>query len=527
MILSETNVMANRAWRAAALSALASGLYVSIFYIAGNFTMLTPASALVVAIGLTLPIVLALLVTIVVLAMTRLHNYIGFATAFVCALYLAFALRLPIFESQVVSGFLGQLGGGSLLAANLLYLLIPATLVGIAFGRNVGRLAAVLGVMTIAAIVLALRSVSSGSLTYQPEQAIVSAELDRKPNIYLLLADAFSSFAYLDAKRIDVAEFKGWLRDRGFRLYEDTFSNYHSTTDSMLSMLDMRHHYYRASEKAFEVSGAARQVIGGENNLIRLLRRNGFRTLYIHQGDYLLLHGCTADFCFPQVDELSGARVILRKVLPGFLVGRGKAEFALPMSVFRSEISTQLGVGEKLAIPRFLYMHMFEPGHTKAKVAGRCVEETEVELYSRQVIAAADQVESIVDEIIQKDHDAVIVVSGDHGPFIANECERAGDIGTPEEYRDRVGVLTAIRWPTGYNNRFDGRIKTNVNVFRYVLGSLIDDSTEALGGHVADDVFVRGDNHVLQILDDGEFLIPPVELSTSELSELYVGDRSR
>jgi hypothetical protein len=526
MRFDATNLIANRAWQPTALAALASGLYLSIFYIAGNFTMLTPASALVVAIGFTLPIVLALLVTIVVLSMTRLHNYIGFATAFVCALYLAFALRVPIFESQVVSAFLGQLRGGSRLAANVLYLLIPATLVGIVFGRNLGRLTAVLAAMAIAAIVLAVRSVSSDSLTHQPEQAIVSAELDHKPNIYLLLADGFSSFAYLAAKRIDVAAFKGWLSDRGFRLYEDTFSNYHATTDSLLSMLDMQHHYYRASEKSFEVSGTARQVIGGENNLVLLLRRNGFRTEYIHQGNYLLLQGCTADFCFPHVDKLSGARVILRKVLPRFLVGRGKEEIEQPMSVFRNEVSTQLGFGEKVAGPRFLYVHMLDPKHTKTKVAGRCVEEAEVESYSRRIMGAADRIESIVDEIIQKDHDAVIVVSGDHGPFIANRCEWTGDIDTREEYRDRVGVLTAIRWPKDYDNRFDGRIRTNINVFRYVLASLIDDSTEALGGHVPDDVFVRGDNQVLQILDDGEFVLPPVKLSAPELNELYVGDHS-
>ncbi len=87
------------------------------------------------------------------------------------------------------------------------------------------------------------------------------------------------------------------------------------------------------------------------------------------------------------------------------------------------------------------------------------------------------------------------------------------------------GVLTAIRWPAGYDSRFDDRIRTNVNVFRYVLASLIDGSTEALGGHVPDDVFVRGNDRVLKILDDGELLIPPAQFSTSELSELYAGDR--
>jgi hypothetical protein len=119
------------------------------------------------------------------------------------------------------------------------------------------------------------------------------------------------------------------------------------------------------------------------------------------------------------------------------------------------------------------------------------------------------------------------VLSGDHGPFLANQCGRQVDVGTLAEYRDRVGALSAVRWPEAYDGRFDERIKTNVNLFRYVFASLIDGSTDGVGGHVPDDVFVQGTEQVLQILEDGSPVLPAVKLSAEDLEELLAAAGTR
>ena len=68
----------------------------------------------------------------------------------------------------------------------------------------------------------------------------------------------------------------------------------------------------------------------------------------------------------------------------------------------------------------------------------------------------------------------------------------------------------AIRWPGDYDGRFDGKIRTTINVFRYVLAAMAKREQDILKTVVPDDVFVRGDKHVLKILSDGEVIIPPV-----------------
>jgi hypothetical protein len=413
------------------------------------------------------------------------------------------------------------------MAATALYLFVAAMLIAVVFRRHLGKLTAVLAVMSLAAVVMALRDASGDIPVHEPEPAIVRAELDRKPNIYLLIADGYASFAYMRAKRIDVAGFRGWLDKRGFQVYDDTFSNYHATADSMLAMLTMQHHHYRASKKSSEVIEAARKAIGGSNDLVQLLGENGFQTHYVHQSNYLLLQGCTADSCFPRADEITGARVVLREILPRRVAGRNPGVETWPMTEFRREISAQLETRPADAAPQFRYIHMFVPGHVDYKVIGRCDEATELKAYRRNVAAATRQIESIAGEIVRTDPGAVIVIAGDHGPFITNRCKHYVDIDSLAEYRDRVGILMAIRWPDGYDGRFDARIRTNVNVFRYVLASLMNGRTDALGGHLPDDVYVRGDTHVLKILDDGEFRIPPARVSASRLGETRVADRER
>lgn len=528
MTASGTSPAPSPSWQSVALAAWACGCYLAAFYILGNLTLLSTTSIVLLATAFTLPFAIGVLGSVMALRLARLERYTGFLTAFLVGLYLILALRLPVFESTAVSEFRARLHGGSWLAAHAIYFLGPAVLIGLLFQKSIGKLAVILTVMTVAATLLGLRG-QSGNDAQLADLRFEDAELHRKPNIYLIVTDGFGSLTYMRANGIKTSDFESRLQGRGFRLYDDTFSNYHATLDSMLSTLDMQHHYYRSARNMAEVSQTARQVIGGDNSLVRFLRTKGYRTQYIHQDDYLLLQGCSADYCFPRSVEYAGATSILKQLLPRFLAPARYWDLQ-PPGVLRNEVSTQIDAGKQSGTPQFQYIHLFAPQHAPNTVVGRCNEQFELGQYAQRIADTVPDIESTIDEIIRKDPDAVILLSGDHGPFIANRCERNFDINTPAEYRDRVGVLTAIRWPSGYDGRFDERIRTNVNLFRFVLASLIGGSSEALGGRVPDDVFVRGSNRgsertFLKILHDGEYLVPPAELSeTHQRKPREVGD---
>ena len=290
-------------------------------------------------------------------------------------------------------------------------------------------------------------------------------------------------------------------------------------------MLNMVHHYYEPAVRASEVSRTARISVGGDNSLVRLLKDHGYNTQYIHQSAYLLLHGCSADYCFPKPDTLAGARVIFKEVLPFFLVGPRTIFWELQsFETITEKVVNRLELHKDLNVPLFQYIHLFEPGHADNDVKGTCSEKEQLQIYSRQIIAVNEYLRSLIDIILEVDSRAVIAITGDHGPFILNNCQRETDVTTLDEYRDRAGSLMTVRWPQNYDGRYDEQIKTNINLFCYILASMVENDASVINACVSDDVYVHGDSDFLKVMSDGVILIPPERYAVDDMRKLYIDD---
>jgi len=97
---------------------------------------------------------------------------------------------------------------------------------------------------------------------------------------------------------------------------------------------------------------------------------------------------------------------------------------------------------------------------------------------------------------------------------------RNGKLKTIQQLRDRAGVLCAIRWPTSYDGRYDSKIKTSVNLLRYVLASLAKNEPEILKTVVPDEVYVRMRGYrpghkYFKIVEDGKMMAHPTSLKDS------------
>jgi hypothetical protein len=536
-------------------AAFVAGLYVSVFYVMTNLTMLSGSSAVVVVFVLITPITIAVALLCLLLHLLGKNAYAKPFSIFVCAVYLLILMQRPVFEIRAIGEFFDLLDGTTRAAAKIIYLIVPAALLGYAFRNNIGKFAVVLGAMTIASFVGNISLVADdligkdhvfGSAMAKSLQDIT---LSRSPNIYFILADGYSSFAYMEENGIDVGGFRSFLSSNGFHLYDEAFSNYHSTSASLPAMLNMDHHYYALthSHKSGEARKTARVIIGGKNNLADLLRRNSYQVQYIHNWPYLLLHGCTADHCYGEM-PLAGARIVLGELLPfeqaQVLLDKVWAKFSIKEnkeeedywvnwvgssrpSLLRYGIRHSLEGSRREVVrlieenvadkPTFQYIHLFAPGHAPDLQVGICDEDYQITYYSERVAEVNRHLQALIGDIVARDSNAVIVVTGDHGPFIANQCSRWTDLGTQSDYRDRMGVIMAVRWPEGYDGRYDKRIKTTINVFRYVLASLTEDDTDILETVVCDDVYILGSTDILKVVADGDVLIPPEHYTSDAL----------
>jgi hypothetical protein len=376
--------------------------------------------------------------------------------------------------------------------------------------------ALLLGIMSVTAVVMGV-----SDLAKRPSPPAAKAglgpylqqvRLAQTPSIYFILSDGFGSFAFMKDNGVDVTGFSTSLENHGFRLYEEAYSNYQPTTSAMPAFLDMEHHYYTLNENRVhfsEVSRAARKVIGGDNNVSHILRNNGYSIQYVHNGTYLLLQGCSADFCFPELDRLVGVKIILSHIFKQDLLSDAdKVSRYTSVDDIHSEVS-RLMDSQKQG-PRFQYIHAFTPNHSPNKVAGICDEELELHNYAERVSSASAFMLRQIEDIVSRDPTAVIILAGDHGPFISNQCAPMAKINTPEDYRDRAGILMAVRWPQGYQGKYDDRMSTGVNLFRFVLASLAQDDAPLVDSVAPDDVFVRErSGHVFRIIHNGAALADP------------------
>ena len=336
--------------------------------------------------------------------------------------------------------------------------------------------------------------------------------LEQTPNIYFILADGYASLAYMKEREIDVSALTGFLVKRGFRVYEDTYSNYQPTTSAMPAMLNMSHHYYTLSGHHVnftEVDQASRKIIGGDNNVSRILRGNGYSIQYVHNGTYLFLQGCSADSCFPRIDGLAGARILLSHMLRRDLLSEeDKAWETTTIDEMRAQVSSLMD--DAATTPRFQYIHAFgQPGHSSNSSKGKCDESVELKKYAIRVESAGRFLREQISEITERDPSAVVVVAGDHGPFISKRCTKNAYIDSASDYRDRAGAMMAIRWPSSYDGRYDDRISSGVNLLRYVLASLAEDPEPLLETAVPDDVFIRAGGRIFKVVERGKPLEPP------------------
>src|SRR5690606_36371399 len=96
--------------------------------------------------------------------------------------------------------------------------------------------------------------------------------------------------------------------------------------------------------------------------------------------------------------------------------------------------------------PRFLYSHT---GPSHSQNSGRCLP-NETERYAQRLAKTNIEMRRDIESILSRDREAIIVVMGDHGPYLLGDCHRLRKYRTEQVTRelllDRLGAFIAIYW---------------------------------------------------------------------------------
>jgi hypothetical protein len=242
--------------------------------------------------------------------------------------------------------------------------------------------------------------------------------------------------------------------------------------------------------------GNKRRGVSGDGIVQNLLEEFGYKTYGVFPTNYFFRGVVPSyDYSFPGYG--SSASLLVEAILEG--------EFRFDIDF--DEVSEEEFLQEKESIfsqvsekPRFIYTHSRIPGHSQG--SGVCLP-NQVELYSEALVRANLEMRHDIEMIIENDPKGIVIVAGDHGPYLTKNC-----MGTDDAYdiseisrldiQDRYGTFLAIRWPSeGFEEYDDITVLQDLfpAVFAYIFADpgLLESRVEPrIPANVIDGVIVGG-----------------------------------
>ena len=269
------------------------------------------------------------------------------------------------------------------------------------------------------------------------------------PNLYFVSFEAMAPRALLKKYLgLETTKFHD-LFDINFRRFPNFFANSVKTKKSLNTVLALDVDAYTAQRKEFRAMGyhSDPQLFSGRNpsNLLGILHGNGYETTSIYadshfgdkKGKYInnyitiwnhtvcnLLDASIRDFSFW-----------------GYCRFVGKGIDMLSREALSVERITKVNAGDK---PQFVMAHLYPPGHTAKSF--RYDDAEQLEEFRRDYINGSERAARYLDLIIrhleENDPGAILLVYGDHGPFLSQGLQFADD---PEfVFQDNYGILGGV-----------------------------------------------------------------------------------
>lgn len=353
------------------------------------------------------------------------------------------------------------------------------------------------------------------------EQNIV---FKQKPNVYMVILESYAS---LDIRKqiygINNESLTRELNRENYVTYK-TYANYGKSLASVASVFMMRHHYYRPSRGIAD--GAYRDIIGGGNNnpVINIFLNNGYRVDYNKFDPYFYHPSSSVDTQQVQpllqpIEVFTGLLKFSKKLLKYFSLPKEffQSVVWLPEIILERPIKMVANATTKnkgkpvfsLLYDGATHSHNYffqYPREIRSVPGARRMplwKLNEINNYwittYKNIIAQSDAaLIELVRGIGEKDPDAVVILIGDHGPWLnrnrwmgeekdLNKNMLGNGIQPAELTRDLFEVFMAIKWPKGTEKKHE--YFSHVNLFRHIFADLTEDHT-ILKSQVANDSFI-------------------------------------
>lgn len=307
--------------------------------------------------------------------------------------------------------------------------------------------------------IVTLKIANNNNWQQQPDH-IEKAVFKSKPNIYYIQPDGYTNEENLNGStyNFDNSGFISYLSSKGFKVYDDYHSNYYSTLTSNSSAFAMKHHYLQDDVELY----SARDVIIGDNAVLRTLKNNGYKTSFISEKLYLLMNRPKSGYDLMNFDYSE-----IPYIKDGWFINKDAL----------ADLKQQIGKNGKSG--NFYFIEKLTPNHIRIYDAAEGDAAAETKLYLEALKTTNVWLKETVDFIEKNDPDALIIIAADHGGF----CGFTHTHATLEKTTDPLlvksifGAHLSIKWNNPGFEKYDDGLKSTVNLFRVVFSYLADDGS--------------------------------------------------
>lgn len=288
------------------------------------------------------------------------------------------------------------------------------------------------------------------------------------PNIYLLLYDSYVTNETMLGYGIDNSAQEKYLETLGFTLYPHTYSIAGDTKNTMNRTLNASTEFY----------GDIRRAASGDGVVQNLLKSFGYQTYGIFDSAFFFQGiGSDWDVSFPEVSSSPDASSAHKLVMKAIFIGEFRFDLGFDQPSREQFLEHKLSILESVPDqPRFVFTDVFSPGHSQN--SGRCLP-NETELFEERLVQANNEMRRDIETITRNDPGGIVIVVGDHGPYLTKNCMFTGGVYDVSEIsrldiQDRFGCFLAIKWPTEGFSQYDD-ITVHQDIFPAVFAYLFED----------------------------------------------------
>lgn len=308
--------------------------------------------------------------------------------------------------------------------------------------------------------------------------------LEYKPNVYFFLVDGYPNTEVLqEIAGFDNLPFENDLRQRGFLIVTESFSNYHFTLASVSSQLMAQYHKIgndnRLTNEIFS------RIIGGDNNVVKTFKDNGYDFVFAPSGI------CSELESQHYEDYLISSPSLANDIYRNLFLNTILRKYSYILCNKYLEPQRLKGYIEKRhKKPYFLYAHFMQVHDLVLTDHGNITSGKAMTIQSldakKNLIGAIKSMNlkilDLIDCILKNDPAALIILNSDHGICTgrhSNDSQEKTDkswntwgiMPNNEQLKKRFKNFSAIL--ISKNKRMLSMpIRSNVNIFRYIFGVL-------------------------------------------------------